>query len=352
MSMMIRCLAEREALRWIRKYIHNFGGDSSKVTIWGESAGAISVALHMVANGGNHENLFRAGFMQSGAPIPVTGIERGQRYYDNIVKDTGCSLHSDTLECLRNVPYKELKQAINKSPSLFSYQSLNLAFLPRPDGEFLTDNPQQLVLEGKIAKIPFVTGSCDDEGTPFALSSLNITKSTEFKQYLRNVFLPPGIPESDLDEILLHYPQDVTQGSPFDTLHLNAITPQYKRIAAFMGDGVLQAPRRFFLHQRHDKQDTWAFLSKRQKLMPVLGAAHGTDLANVYGGGGMADYLIRFAVNLNPNPVEGRQWPKYDLETRKLLTFNDGLIRETITEDDYRVGAMKFLTNLTLRHPF
>ncbi|KAG5732464.1 Lipase 4, partial [Termitomyces sp. T112] len=41
---------QREALRWIQKYIHNFGGDPSKVTIWGESAGAISVALHMVAN--------------------------------------------------------------------------------------------------------------------------------------------------------------------------------------------------------------------------------------------------------------------------------------------------------------
>lgn len=38
---------------------------------WGESAGAISVALHMVSNGGNTEGLFRAGFMESGSPIPV-----------------------------------------------------------------------------------------------------------------------------------------------------------------------------------------------------------------------------------------------------------------------------------------
>lgn len=78
----------------------------------------------MVAYDGNHEDLFRAGFMQSGAPIPVAGIDNGQRYYDNIVKDTGCSFHADTLECLRNVPYKELKKAIDKSPSLFSYQVL------------------------------------------------------------------------------------------------------------------------------------------------------------------------------------------------------------------------------------
>ncbi|KAG6902247.1 hypothetical protein C0995_002619 [Termitomyces sp. Mi166 len=339
---------QREALRWIRKYIHNFGGDPNKVTIWGESAGAISVALHMVVNNGNHENLFRGGFMQSGSTIPVAGIESGQKYYDNIVRDTGCSHHADTLQCLRNVPYKELKKAINRSPSLFSYQSLNLAFLPRADGVFLTDSPQKLVLEGKVAEVPFITGSCDDEGTIFALSSLNITKSAEFKQYLRDVFLPPSVPESDLDGILLHYPQDVTQGSPFGTLYFNALTPQYKRIAAFMGDGVFQAPRRFFLRHLHNKQNTWAFcklpfilllnqylrtdilrlVSRRQKLTPILGAAHGTDLLNVYGIGGiggMADYLIRFAAELDPNPVWGRQWPKYNLKTRQLLTFNDGL---------------------------
>ena len=54
-------------------------------------------------------------------------------------------------------------------------QSLNLAWVPRTDGVFLTDNPQKLVQQGKIAKIPFVTGNNDDEGTVFALSKLNIT---------------------------------------------------------------------------------------------------------------------------------------------------------------------------------
>ena len=46
---------------------------------WGESAGAISVALQMVANGGNTEGLFRAAFMESGFPIPVGDITNGQR---------------------------------------------------------------------------------------------------------------------------------------------------------------------------------------------------------------------------------------------------------------------------------
>ncbi|KAF8073585.1 carotenoid ester lipase precursor [Lyophyllum atratum] len=341
---------QREALRWVQKYIGAFGGDPSKVTIWGESAGAISVSLHMIANNGNTEGLFRAGFMQSGSPIPVGGIENGQKYYDALVSQTGCSASSDTLACLRTVPYATLKAAINRSPNIFSYQSLSLAWLPRADGVFLTDNPQKLVQQGKVANIPFITGDCDDEGTLFSLSTLNITTEAQLKTYIQTVFLP-GVPTADINTLADLYPGDITQGSPYDTGILNALTPQNKRIASFQGDGVFQAPRRFFLQQRSGKQNTWAFLSKRLKALPALGSVHGSDILNVYGGGGMADYLIRFATTLDPNSKFGLQWPKYSVASPKLLTFHDGLIPVTITDDTYRKEAMTFLTNVTLAHP-
>ena len=91
---------------------------------FGESAGAISVSLHMLAFDGKTDGLFRAGLMMSGAPIPVGDITNGQKYYDAIVEDTGCTIANDTLACLRTVPYQRLKAAINKSPSIFSYQVL------------------------------------------------------------------------------------------------------------------------------------------------------------------------------------------------------------------------------------
>lgn len=84
---------------------------------------------------------------------------------------------------------------MDTTPSIFSYQvrvystgsshlrggqrtipqSLALAWLPRVDGAFLADDPQTLIHQGKVARIPFVTGNCDDEGTVFSFSQLNVT---------------------------------------------------------------------------------------------------------------------------------------------------------------------------------
>jgi acetylcholinesterase len=115
--------------------------------------------------------------MQSGSPTPIGNILGGQKYYDALVSETGCSSASDTLQCLRQVPYETLVDAMNQSPSLFSYQvslvelsydtcsdgwvsfeSLIMAWQPRADGVFLTDDPQKLVLQGLVADVPFVTG--------------------------------------------------------------------------------------------------------------------------------------------------------------------------------------------------
>ncbi|EIW81539.1 alpha beta-hydrolase [Coniophora puteana RWD-64-598 SS2] len=341
---------QRLALKWIQRYIGQFGGDPSKVTIWGESAGAISVALQMVTNSGNAEGLFRAAFMQSGSPIPVGDIAHGQVYYDSLVNQTGCSNSSDTLKCLRGVPYDTLMDAVNNTPNIFSYQSLSLAWLPRVDGIFLTDDPQQLVLQGSVADVPFVTGDCNDEGTIFSFANLNVTTDDEFLTYIQ-MYYTPGASVDEVKQILDLYPQDPADGSPFNTSDQNALTPQSKRLAAFQGDAIFQGPRRSFLQQRAGKQETWSFCNKQSKALPYLGSYHGSDMESIWGDGAMSDYFLRFVTNLDPNGNTSINWPRYTLDSPNMLTLLDGSIPLQITQDDYRVEAMRGVSGLMLKYP-
>ncbi|KJA16248.1 hypothetical protein HYPSUDRAFT_219571 [Hypholoma sublateritium FD-334 SS-4] len=343
---------QRQAMRWIQKYISAFGGDPSKVTIWGESAGAISVALHMVANGGNAEGLFRAAFMESGSALPVGDITDGQPHYDALVQQTGCAGSNDTLQCLRELPFDSFKEAMDMSPGIFDFQSLNLAWPPRADGVFLTDHPQKLVQEGIIANVPFVSGDCDDEGTLFSLSTLNITTEEEFQDYVQNTLLQGlGVTDVEIAQLAALYPSDLTQGSPYGTGVTDALSPQYKRLASLQGDLIFQAPRRFLLQNRAGKQTAFAFLSQRFKTLPILGSMHVTDLLNVYGGEELTNYLVRFVTTLNPNGFGNVLWPQYTLQSPTLLTFLDGVDPITFTQDTFREQQIAFLNNLTLNHP-
>ena len=89
---------------------------------WGESAGSVSIGLHLVANGGNTEGLFRGAIMESGFPSHHSDITAGQSDYDALVEQAGCQGSADTLECLRQAPLDKLQVAINNSPSFFGSQ--------------------------------------------------------------------------------------------------------------------------------------------------------------------------------------------------------------------------------------
>ena len=79
---------------------------------------------HMLANGGDTQGLFRAGFMESGSAAPVGYIDNAylQATYDQVVEDTGCAGSNDTLACLRTVSVESLTAAMDKTPTFVSYQ--------------------------------------------------------------------------------------------------------------------------------------------------------------------------------------------------------------------------------------
>ena len=268
------------------------------------------------------------------------------------------------------------------------HQSLRLAWVPRVDGNFLKDSPAQLILQGSVADIPMISGDCDDEGTLFTLSLLNITSviialrcasivltiyyfcrtDAETKAYIHSNYIPDATSD-EVDSLLALYPSDITQGSPYGTSILNAITPQYKRLAALQGDLVFQAPRRFFLQQRSGMQPIWTYrtsahpldlhkylttpatVTKRFKVVPILGSFHGSDLLTMYTASDMTDYLINFVNNMDPNGKTNIAWPQYSNATQQMMLFQDGFTPLSLTTDTYRVAGMQKLSALSLKYP-
>ncbi|EIW58877.1 carotenoid ester lipase precursor [Trametes versicolor FP-101664 SS1] len=343
---------QREALRWIQKYISNFGGDPTKVTIWGESAGGISVAHQMAANGGDTEGLFRAAWMESGSLYSNGDIEELQPTFDFIASEAGCASAEDPLACLREVPAEVIVNAMDKTSTIFSADSLNIPYFPHVDGVFIKGNTENLTIDGKIANVPFINGANEDEGTLFSLAPLpNVTTEEDFAEFVKNNYFPRASNET-IARILELYPADPAAGSPFGTGDQFAFNPVYKRLSAFQGDLIFHGPRRFMLEQLSGKQVARSYLSERSKI-PGLGAAHSTELGNIFGPGDMTDYFVRFVHTLNPNSPPGNfYWPEYTPGLPQLLTFVDGNVSLKVTTDTFREGAIQFLTDLSLEQPF
>lgn len=145
------------ALQWIRDNIADFGGDPSKVTIFGQSFGGISVGLHFTAYGGERPPLFKKGIMTSGA-ISGDRSDKAATYSTGLVADAlKCTtaagvVDQSALDCLKKVPLKEIAKVNLDVAKQVKGGFGFAAYPPAVDGDFIPDQPDVLLKEGRFLK--------------------------------------------------------------------------------------------------------------------------------------------------------------------------------------------------------
>jgi para-nitrobenzyl esterase len=303
------------ALQWVRENIANFGGDPDNITVFGESAGAMSIGVLLAMP--EAKGLFNRAILESGAAQNVLNAERAARIADKLL----AALNVNDIDALLDIPAEQILEAQNQ----VSKATTGLAFQPCVDGRTLPEKPHDAIARGSADGVALLIGTNRDEMRLFTMTdpsqatfdqrSLDLQFGPKAKEVARVYQAAnPGESLSDawidiLTDRTFRIPaihlaeRQIRRGTPVWMYRFDWATPAF--------GGVLKSCHALEL------PFVWDNLDKPGLSLFTQGATGVQPLADV-----MNAAWIAFARSGNPNIPALPNWPEYDLQTRPTMIFN------------------------------
>uniref|UniRef100_A0A669F0W0 Carboxylic ester hydrolase n=1 Tax=Oreochromis niloticus TaxID=8128 RepID=A0A669F0W0_ORENI len=334
-------LDQVEALKWIQQHIHNFGGDPGLVTIFGESAGGVSVSLLLLSP--LSDGLFHRAIAESGtAAMNVLMANDPLPMAQAVANASGCSLESTKKisDCMRNLDIDTI---------VGFTQDTTLRFQVNVDGHFLTKPVDELFRKHELHAVPFMTGANNDEGG-WMLASVRLDR--EFVVNIVSLFYP-DVRDVIADEYIGNGDDRVKNRDGYTEMlgDLFFTIPAIKAANAHRDAG---APVYLYEYQHPPK-----FL--QQKRPSFVGTDHGDEIFTVLGfcfttnhirlsdpcpedeeqlSKIMMSYWGNFARTGSPDRHNLVHWPKYGAEEKYLWIG----LKKQVTAQHLKKERFVFLT--------
>lgn len=224
---------------------------------------------------------------------------------------------------------------------------------PRVDGDTIPDTVDVLTATGQYAKVPFIIGDQQDEGTLFSLGQTNLSTSDDTVTFL-NDFYYPQTDRSVVQGFVDTYPDDIVSGSPYNTGLLWNVYGEFKHLAAILGDQLFTLQRRRVLHYNllNGGAPAWTFLATYFYGTPILGTFHATDVLEGFDYLGDTNpktlqhaYYLSFINTLDPNngtSSDYSTWPQWTEDGREILMMDLSTNYE-VGEDNFREESYQYL---------
>ncbi|XP_054714483.1 acetylcholinesterase-1-like [Uloborus diversus] len=250
-----------EALKWVKNNIEYFGGDSMKISLFGQSTGAVTAGLFCISP--LAKNLFQRAILGSRTPVEYSydhkksNFDLGQR----LAEVVGCAnnrttLQNDTVlvvECLKRVNADYLAKALNSlSPS--NSKHFNIIY----GDELLPITPETALIDENINDVSVFLGFNQDEGSPNLVSSdINYfgpfgERNPYFNKTVGSNFIQDGLKEfvgvrDVVEHYLGHLSENDYQQVREQTYH--ALGDYIKACPViYFGDGLLRAGKDVYFY--------------------------------------------------------------------------------------------------------